>query len=823
MIVTSSIFDKLYISDIADGYAERYDGFRTYFFELDYNIDNDWINDDMINAFLEQVAPKTAQLPSQYIFNLLVFGFDKSYSFNQKLDAFDQSSDVIKKYVQVKKEQINKYKTIKVVLTMTPIGEEKEEAITLGGIKAHPMSALEIYNVLFNMLNPTLYRDDLKAIPYNYAELANPTISIPMTLSKTPIMEYDDELVFEDMHCLQFFMSTPPSLLQNEFSLSFALNKLSTLKSNFIMSVIFHNVVGSGYLGVEKTADSLFMRALNQTAEIVSKTAKMYKENIQEKGLSQVKMSLEIAIFNEDKNEIKKDAKVIRVLDGFDGSVMLPNIFTRYDDYMAMIPSVAMQGKFPFMVSSEQFASIMMFPKYLCANGGIFEKKGSILTSFDVLEFNTTNKPGALIFAPPGSGKSALINNLYFNMFAQLPKFESLIVDFGGSYESLFHTLHRSDMTYTTMVLKDKADACFNPLDLQFGKPCDKNAINAKKSVIVMFFKVALKIDNDDFDSLIESVAEALYDSFLNGKDKIKVPHLLKEQGKSDFYIDRYIESGFTDFKSFSKAMPTITDFMQLIFIDQRIKDVFSEAKRKDLTDRIGEFLESAKLFDGNSTEYLMNTHLIVDLKEIALTNLPMLHLMLTYIIGSKLMQYMNVPDSEKGHPKVIMIDEYAQYKERSPYIDAIATTIFKTGRKENIHLILATQNISDFSKEFFNTCGRLISFSPKTATELQTLAAITDDTIDNLRPLMTNISTLKGSYSEFLVFNSDEARSKNFYRSKVIPFEYYAFITTDPRDRQKKAELAEQFKNPETGEKNWAAAIEHMANQMIQERSKGL
>lgn len=104
------------------------------------------------------------------------------------------------------------------------------------------------------------------------------------------------------------------------------------------MSVIFHNVVGSGYLGVEKTADSLFMRALNQTAEIVSKTAKMYKENIQEKGLSQVKMSLEIAIFNEDKNEIKKDAKVIRVLDGFDGSVMLPNIFTRYDDYMAMIP-----------------------------------------------------------------------------------------------------------------------------------------------------------------------------------------------------------------------------------------------------------------------------------------------------------------------------------------------------------------------------------------------------------------------------------------------------------------------------------------------------
>ena len=218
-----------------------------------------------------------------------------------------------------------------------------------------------------------------------------------------------------------------------------------------------------------------------------------------------------------------------------------------------------------------------------------------------------------------------------------------------------------------------------------------------------------------------------------------------------------------------------------------------------------------------------MNTHLIVDLKEIALTNLPMLHLMLTYIIGSKLMQYMNVPDSEKGHPKVIMIDEYAQYKERSPYIDAIATTIFKTGRKENIHLILATQNISDFSKEFFNTCGRLISFSPKTATELQTLAAITDDTIDNLRPLMTNISTLKGSYSEFLVFNSDEARSKNFYRSKVIPFEYYAFITTDPRDRQKKAELAEQFKNPETGEKNWAAAIEYMANQMIQERNKGL
>ena len=174
-------------------------------------------------------------------------------------------------------------------------------------------------------------------------------------------------------------------------------------------------------------------------------------------------------------------------------------------------------------------------------------------------------------------------------------------------------------------------------------------------------------------------------------------------------------------------------------------------------------------------------------------------------------MVYMNAPEEEKGHPKVIMIDEYAQFKERSKFVDEIAKTIFKTGRKEFIHLFLITQNINDFVKDFFNTSGRMISFSPTSVDELNAISAITGETIENLKPLMTNIGTVHGQYSEFLVFNSDEKRTKNFYRSKVSKYEYYAFITTSADDRQRKAELVKANGG------NWKEAI----LQMVRENEK--
>ena len=807
---TKGIFENLAVADVCDGYTVRYDGIKTYYYELLYNVDNDWINDDMVAAFIEEIGTKSAQFSTNYVFNLLVFGFDDSATFKRLLTK-DAKSEVVNQFLEVKRDFIKPYKTIRVVFTVTLIGEDKDESVSLGDLKVRPMSAIEIYNVLFNILNPPLYRDDFKAAPLNYAELANPSISIPMTLTKTPIFEYDDRLTFDNLNCAQYFMSAPPSTLQKEFSLSFALNKLCSLESNFIMSIIMSNDKGDANVSTKGIATSAIMTALNSMNLTIARAMEDYTENIRQKGLKSVTMSLQIALFNENFERLKKDGKEIKVLDGFEGSVMSPTVFAKYEDYLAMIPSVVQRFKYSFSVSSEQFASVLMFPQYNFDSATLFEKKGRILTSFDILEFKSTNKPGALIFAPPGSGKSALLNNLYFNMLWQQDKIESLIIDFGGSYLSLYNMLNMPNMLYTDMDFGSGEKKYYNPFDLQFGKPCDEQTISVKIPILLMFLRIALKLDNESLDNLIKKGSELLYKSYISGRNKIKVDRRYFDKDLSDYYIDRYVDSGYTDFESFSKAMPTIRDFVKFLFTDENLKDSFDASKIKDLADKLTEFSEGAPIFTDNSTEYLMENHLIVDLKKIALNDPSMLNLMLAYIINSKLMVYMNAPEEEKGHPKVIMIDEYAQFKERSKFVDEIAKTIFKTGRKEFIHLFLITQNINDFVKDFFNTSGRMISFSPTSIGELNTISEITGETVENLKPLMTNIGTVHGQYSEFLVFNSDEKRTKNFYRSKVSKYEYYAFITTSADDRQRKAELVKENGG------NWKEAI----LQMVRENEK--
>ena len=95
-----------------------------------------------------------------------------------------------------------------------------------------------------------------------------------------------------------------------------------------------------------------------------------------------------------------------------------------------------------------------------------------------------------MIFAPPGSGKSALLNYLLFNLLIQHKKSESLLIDFGGSYMALFGLLNRSDMTYTEMKTgrtEDGGDIHYNPFDLEFGKEITKEQIENKIFVLKSF------------------------------------------------------------------------------------------------------------------------------------------------------------------------------------------------------------------------------------------------------------------------------------------------------------------------------------------------
>ena len=815
---TDGIFDHLHIANIYDGYTERYDGIKTYYYELLYNIDNDWINDDMVQNFIDLNSAKFAEISKNYVFNLLVFGFKDSQSFKNVLTRKDEP-DIINEYLGVKRNFIKRYKTVRVFLTCTLMGEDKDSQPVIGALKVKPLNSLEIYNVLFNILNPGLYRDDVTLKPYNYQEVMDETISLPMCLTKTPIREYDDNIIFDDLICKQFYMPTPPSLITGEFALSSAINDLCQFDSDFFISVIFKNVEYPGKLATKKYMANSYI--LNKFSTINAKTAdelNEYNELLQKNNLSSVEMSFQIALFNENQENLSKDCKSVKTLNGFEGCVLVPSSFTRYKDYMDMIPSVCQSFKYHFHVSSEQMATILMFPKYDFNSLAIFEKKGRLLTSLDVSDFRTTNKPGLMIFAPPGSGKSALLNYLLFNLLIQHKKSESLLIDFGGSYMALFGLLNRSDMTYTEMKTgrtEDGGDIHYNPFDLEFGKEVTKEQIENKIFVLKSFLTVALELADSKYESLIEKTAEEMYNAMMFGKLKKRISERHRKEGDPVFFLDVYENSGRTDFKAFANAMPTFTDFFTTMQENENIKRDIGADTIISFSQLLRGFTEvlSNKVFNGVSTSNLLRPHLIADLKEIALRDEKLLNLILTYLIGSKLLNFMNNPD--KSQPKFIVIDEYNQFKTRSAYIDKIADTIFKVGRKENVHLFLITQNITDFNPSFFNVCGRLLSFKPASADQLNVLGEIIDEKVENLRPLITNIGTVQGEYSEFLVFNSDDARSKNFYRLRLSKFEYYAFITTSPEDRTRRNEILKQNGN------DFKAAVYQMVAENEKKRAR--
>lgn len=818
---TASIFDSLFIGDIKDGYTVRYDGVKSYYYRLKYNIDNDWINSDMVDRFVDLNATGFSQLSKDYVFNLMIFGHNDSSIFKKNLTKKDQP-EIIQEYLEIKKEFIKDYKTISVFLAVTPTGEDLDTPPQLSKLQLTPLTALEIYNILFNIVNPPLFRDDLKAVPYNHSELADPSISIPMALTKTPVIEYDHVLLFDTTNCYQYYMPQPPNTLANEFSMNRAINELSGLDSNFFISVMFRNInMPSGLKSKKSMAQSSLVASLGSVNAQIVRAIGDFEKHLQEKNLSAVEMSMQIALFNEDINALKKDGRVIKTLNGFDGAVIVPNTVSRYDDYISMIPGTIGKYKYSFVVSSEQMATMLMFPQYDFNCHTIFEKKGRVLTSFDISNFKRTNKPGALIFAPPGSGKSALINYLYINLLIQYANMESLVIDFGASYRSLYSILNRDDMTYTDMNIDENNPVYYNPLDLDFGKEITKSQINTKIFILKSFLTVALELETNaegksKFDTLMDIVLDEMYTQTIFGNDKKRYP-FLDENSRPEhtFYIDKYIESGNSDFEAFAKAMPLFSDISTYLYRSENVRKNVEENTVTEFGNKIAEFLanKSSYIFQGQSTQQLLNKHLIVDLKEILLKNQSQLNLLLIYLISSKLMQYMNCPEEEKSKPKFIFIDEYNQFKTRSAYIDVICDTIFKVGRKENIHLVLITQNMKDFSKGFFNTTGRMISFKPSSMDELDSLATITGEKIENLKPLMYNVGTVQGEYSELLVFNSDDEKTKNFYRLKLSKFEYYAFITTSADDRARRAQILKE----ENGD--WKKTI----YRMVDENARGL
>lgn len=787
---TQLIFDYLPIANIKDNYVQYLNNNKTYYYYLEFNIDQDWINPYLIQKHMEETVNKLANLSDNYVFHLTILGFKNSKSMMNTLDTNKEKNDndFINEYLKSKKEFIKDYKSIKYIFTVTPLKDYNKE-LNLPGLPLEKLTELEIYNFLFNILNLDDYNDKLDRIPKHYQEVQDPTISIPLTLTKSYIQEQDDRLIVGRTNVFQYIMTNSPAIKDEYLSLSGMITHLSNMKSDFIITLIMkNNKNGIGPLSSKRTlSKGGLVSWINAKNIYTSKNIDKLEKYINEKGISGFELSLNYALVNKNLDELIKDDNKAREIPGFEGATLVNNTYAKYPDYIGLIPGIYIKYKYSMFLSTDQFSTLLMLPKMRYDTPMIFKKKSNSISSFKFLD-KSIGLPGGLIFAPPGRGKSAFLNYLYLNTIIENPNMLSLIIDFGGSYKTLTSLLNLKNLIYTD--LNVSKDTFYNPFDLEFGEEISEDIINKKISVLKNFFIIAINLIEEE-ESILEIGLKETYKSIFTDRNKMKKN--ITENNVIN-YIEIYNKSEYKDLDSFLLSMPNMFDFINEIASNQKIRSSFDENTRNNFFSKLNNFINSSKanIFSNNSTEYFLNDHLIIDFKELALKDENLLNLMLAYVIQSKLLVFMNPKNN--GKKKLLVIDEYDQFRKRSDYIPKIVSTVFKTGRKEDIHQYVISQNITDFSTDFFNTCAHLITFNPSSKNEIEKLSEITGFPMEELNALSTNLESIPGKYSEMMVFTNNAKKTRTFLQFKASKFDYYSFITTDPQDRRRRDELMKEY-----------------------------
>ena len=794
-----SIFELFPIANIKDNYLEYENQMKTYFYKIESYIDTDWLNNYKFNEHIDKLSLKLSGLSEDYILSLNIIGNTISQKVNSKIEHFKKinNNKFILEYLEDKEKSIGKKKKLTYILGITHLKNNfnKDDFYFFNEpenkISATMLNETEIFHYLYNKFNPDQYNDDLSRESECRNELMDPTTSINSLLLKSYIQEEDTHMVIGDKYVSQNIISGPPYIKEGYFNISALIDKLSNFDSDFSITLIIKNDSYSiNRLKKRKGYGSGAL--LSYTSEMngqIVKNITSFTNYLLEKNYSAVKTSILFTLYNDKKEKVIEEAKAAMKISNWEGVNIIRNTYSQLPDYLGQIPGMYLQYKYNFIVSTKEMVTLFTLPKINYDTITYFSKKPNVATNFDFADKNI-GLPGGIVFAPPGRGKSAFLNYLFLNYLVQNPDMMSLIIDFGGSYKSLVKLLKMDSITYSNFAISD--ETFYNPLDLEFGKPVDNEIIARKINVLNNFFYEAIALDESE-ETLLSIGLEETYNRVLLGPENLRKRLKDTEEEKHLSFIEQYHKSNCTDKASFFRAMPNIMDFTKVISSSQKIRTTFKDEDIKSLVIKIEKFLQSnrGKIFAKNSTTYFLNTNLIVDLKDIAQTDEKMLNIVLVYLLQSKLLTFSAPEHFEKT--KLLFVDEFDQFRSRSLFISKIVKTVFKTGRKENIHQYLVSQNVNDFEKDMFNVCAHLIAFNPNTTKELQELHTITGFPMEELQILIEGIKTVKGKYSEMAVFTNNDKKERTFLRFETSPFEYYSFITTSPEERGLRDKLIEK------------------------------
>lgn len=398
----------------------------------------------------------------------------------------------------------------------------------------------------------------------------------------------------------------------------------------------------------------------------------------------------------------------------------------------------------------------------------LYEDKGGETRAFRFHDPSRTVN-SMLISARTGRGKSVLLNQglaEYFEKF--YPLFETLVIDYGGSYKSFVERLNEAlppGEKIAYLAPSSSEGKTYNPFDLEFGSEITKRAWEEKSKLVINFFETAFPSLTEDEKSLLRSAVPLTYEKFFT-EDRYK-----KRKGGSRSaapYVDIYFENP-KDAEAFLEAMPTVADLIPVISGEREISGSFPRDTVVSLSNKITNFMRSpyTKAFSETSSEPVTSKRIVLDIKPATMEDESgtLATLFFMYYVNDAVMRMMR--EEKRNVKKLIVLDEYPRLLAATPKVENILDMLLKTGRKENADVFAVAQNVSTFNPSFVENSGGFVTFKPATPDEAAKIADFLGIDAD-YASIIETLETVKGKYTEFCHFDVEKNMAKSVYRSSL-------------------------------------------------------
>jgi conjugative transfer ATPase len=427
--------------------------------------------------------------------------------------------------------------------------------------------------------------------------------------------------------------------------------------------------------------------------------------------------------------------------------------------------------------------------------GFIGWNRGGEPLSFDMFGADRVRAAHGVVLGPQGSGKSATLNYIAASVMAyHRPRL--FILDKGGSFELLAEYFKQYNLTVNIMRINKNARFSLCPF-LDAGKVAMDMQYNATRAAQAQAAN-APQDDDDDDDAERDPLAEmeqSLYIMVTGGNLEAYRNLTATDKGNMRKAI---ILAGTTTYAENRKTITSdIIDAMNaLIKHDARIDE---EQGR-----RLREFASALEMYCGGGLDTQMfNTEgedwpdadvTILDVNTYGSDKYPA-QLALAYI--GYMQRVINMAEkTQKDRRDVVNIIDEAHLFTANPLLGYQIAFAIKVARKIGLWMLLASQNVEDFSKgdDIKKILGLLewwflLNMEYKEVEDLCKYRNLTDEQ----KTMVLSCTKLKGCYTEAVVMGNPKKIGEMMVR-QVPPSLFLALAMTESSEKSHRSTLMNQY-----------------------------